>query len=401
MSASSTETERSRHSVAEVFAAFLKLGCVSFGGPIAHLGYFNDEFVKRRGWLHADAYAEAVALCQFLPGPASSQVGMVIGLSRAGVPGALAAWLGFTLPSAVLMILCAYGLGVLGESTAAPWVHGLKIAAVAVVAQALVGMARSLCPDRPRAILAIASAVAVFMVPTVLGQIGVIVAGGLGGWIILKAKPGEGGGLPIRLSIRTAYAALAVFAGLLVGLPFLADDGHVLAELADGLYRTGALVFGGGHVVLPLMQAEVVPRGWMSDSVFLAGYGAAQALPGPLFAFAGYVGTNVEGLGVGGGLLALVAIFLPSLLLLLGVLPFWALMRQHAAMQSVVAGINAAVVGLLAAALLGPVGGGAILGVADLLIALVLFALLMLKRAPSWLIVGLGAVASAVVAALI
>lgn len=384
---------------AEVFVAFLKLGLVSFGGPIAHLGYFNDEFVARRRWLSAAAYAEIVALCQFLPGPASSQVGMTIGLGRAGLAGAAAAWLGFTLPSAILMIAFAYAVrGISGLADAA-WLHGLKIAAVAVVAQAIVVMARTLCPDLKRAVIAVGATVGAILVATALGQIGVLVAGGLLGWAILKDAPGKDSAeIPEGVSKRAALIALSLFFVLLGMLPLAARSGALTADLFDSFYRTGALVFGGGHVVLPLLQRELIPFGWMDTETFLAGYGAAQALPGPLFTIAAFLGTVIA--GGWGGILCLVAIFLPSLLLVVGVVPFWAGLRGHVAARSALQGVNAAVVGILAAAFIDPIVPSAISGAGDIAIAVVLFALLMFARAPSWLVVALAAAASSAAAVL-
>ena len=389
---------------AEVFAAFIKLGVTSFGGPIAHLGYFRDEFVSRRRWLDEESYADIVALCQFLPGPASSQVGITLGLLRAGLAGAMCAWLGFTGPSALAMILFGYGLGAFGDLGHAAWLHGLKIVAVAVVAQAVWGMARSLCPDRARLTLAIGAAVLTLFLPSAISQIGVIALGALIGWRFL---PGDMGGpsvhLHIALSRRTGIASFALFFILLIGLPVLAVavQNHTI-NLLDAFYRSGALVFGGGHVVLPLLQQEVVPPGWISNDGFLAGYGAAQAVPGPLFTFAAYLGTAMQPApsGLLGGLICLVAIFLPSFLLLFGALPFWTDLRKRADIQSALKGINAAVVGLLLAALYTPVWTSAINGPADFAIGLVAFLLLVFWKTPPWLIVIFGALARSAIAGL-
>jgi chromate transporter len=383
------------HQALEVLAAFLKLGCVSFGGPVAHLGYFREEFVGRRQWVDEAAYADVVALCQFLPGPASSQVGMAIGLLRAGALGAVAAWVGFTLPSAVAMILFGYGVAHFGNFASAPWLHGLKIVAVAVVAQAVWAMARKLAPDAPRAALAVAAAVVAFAVPSTLGQVAAIVAGGLVGWRALKIEAAATETpLPFRGSRGWAVAALALFFLLLAALPVAASlgDSQALA-LVDRFYRTGALVFGGGHVVLPLLQAAVVPPGWVSNDAFLAGYGAAQAVPGPLFSFAAYLGTVMQPKphGVAGGLLCLAAIYLPSFLLIGGTLPFWSRLRQNQAMQRALAGVNAAVVGLLLAALYRPVWTSAIFSVGDVVLAVLALLLLTAARVPPWLVVILGA----------
>jgi chromate transporter len=393
-------------SVLEVLRIFTRLGLTSFGGPVAHLGYFRAEFVGRRHWLDEAAYADIVALCQFLPGPASSQVGMSIGILRAGLPGAFAAWVGFTMPSAIALILFGYGVTRFGDLSGAAWLHGLKIVAVAVVAQAVWGMARSLCPDRERATIAVAAAVLALAVPSAFGQVGAIVAGGVIGWAMLgngaTAQPGP----PLAVHLPRSWSVIAAvaFFALLVGLPLLAAA--VPAQpirLFDSFYRSGALVFGGGHVVLPLLQAEVVPPGWVSNDSFLAGYGAAQAVPGPLFTFSAYLGTVAGPAPNGwlGGLICLVAIFLPSFLLLVGALPFWDELRRRPAVQSALRGVNAAVVGLLLAALYRPVWTSAIFSAADFAIGIVAFLLLTLWAVPPWLVVILGAVGASAVAALV
>jgi chromate transporter len=388
--------------VLEVFAVFLRLGLTSFGGPIAHLGYFRDEFVARRKWLDERTYADLVALCQFLPGPASSQVGMAIGIARAGMPGALAAWLGFTAPSAIALVAFAYGVGALGPGSGG-WLHGLKVVAVAVVAQAVWGMARSLTPDRPRITLAVLAALVMLTWPTALGQIGVIVAGAIAGRLLVAPA---GAAVPAALAfpVRRSWAIVAwvLFFGLLAGLPLAARmTGSETLAIIDGFYRTGSLVFGGGHVVLPLLQAEVVPRGWVDNDAFLAGYGAAQAVPGPLFTFAAYLGAvmNAPLTGWVGGLVCLAAIFLPSFLLVVGALPFWDRLRASPAAQSMLAGVNAAVVGLLLAALYDPVWTSAIRGPADFGLGLAAFALLVFWRVPPWAVVALTAAGSAALAA--
>jgi chromate transporter len=391
-----------RGSALEVLGAFLKLGLTSFGGPVAHIGYFRTELVTRRKWLDEATYADMVALSQFLPGPASSQVGIALGLLRAGLPGALCAWLGFTIPSALAMVLFAYGVGRRGELAGAAWLHGLKIVAVAVVAQAVWGMARSLCPDRERASLAVAAAVLALAMPSTLGQLAAILAGGVIGWRLI---PGEvaPAAVPLALPVGrgAAIGALALFFALLVGLPLLAaaTGSHLLA-LVTGFYRSGSLVFGGGHVILPLLEAVVVPPGWIGTDAFLAGYGAAQAIPGPLFTFAAYLGAamSVPPNGWLGGLVCLLAIFLPSFLLVLGALPFWSDLRQRAAVQAAMRGVNASVVGLLLAALYQPVWTSAILGPRDFLIGLVAFLLLVFWRVPPWLVVVLGALAAEIAA---
>jgi chromate transporter len=378
-------------SLLAIFLVFLKLGLTSFGGPVAHLGYFRQEFVARRRWMDEAAYADIVALCQFLPGPASSQVGMALGISRAGLPGALAAWLGFTMPSALALIAFAYGFAALGISTDAGWLHGLKIAAVAVVAQAVLGMGRNLAPDRFRATLAVVAALVVFAWPTAWGQILAIAMGALIGWrflppVTLKAPPA----LSFPISRRMAKGALALFFALLLLLPPLValTHNHPLAVFTS-FFRSGALVFGGGHVVLPLLRNAVVPPGWLSDGAFLAGYGAAQAVPGPLFTFSAYLGAmmRLPPNGFIGGLLCLVAIFLPSFLLVTGALPYWEALRHRTAIQSALRGINAAVVGLLLAALYDPVWTSAIHAKGDFALAAIAFVLLMLwKTPPLWVV---------------
>jgi chromate transporter len=379
----------------EVFVAFLRLGLTSFGGPIAHLGYFRQEFVGRRAWLDEAAYADLVALCQFLPGPASSQVGIGIGLMRAGLPGALAAWSGFTLPSALAMILFGYGIVSFDAAMSGGLLHGLKIAAVAVVAQALWSMGRTLCPDAPRMTLAVLAAITVLAIPSPWSQVGVIAAGGLAGLLLIRAEADDAtGALHVPVSRAAALAALALFAILLVVLPILASlwPGHALA-LGESFFRVGSLVFGGGHVVLPLLQQEVVPPGWVGSEQFLAGYGAAQALPGPLFTFAAFLGTvmNTAPNGWAGAGICLVAIFLPSFLLVIGVLPFWDRLRQLGRARRALLGVNAAVVGLLLAAFYDPVWSSGVRAPADFALALAAFTLLCFWRAPPWLVVALAA----------
>ena len=386
----------------EVLAVFLKLGLTSFGGPVAHIGYFRAELVERRRWLDERSFVDLVALCQFLPGPASSQVGIGAGLLRAGVPGALAAWTGFTLPSALLMVLFAYGLGTLQGALGTGWLHGLKIAAVAVVAQAVWGMAQALCPDRPRATLAVLAAVTVLLVPTAWGQIGAIAAGGLIGLVVLRDAAGAAGSaLHVPIGRGFGLTCLVLFFALLAGLPLLAAavPSQALA-LVDSFYRSGSLVFGGGHVVLPLLQAEVVPPGWVTNDAFLAGYGAAQAVPGPLFTFAAYLGAVMGPWPNGwlGATICLVAVFLPSFLLVFGALPFWAALRDEPRAQAALRGINAAVVGLLLAALYRPVWISAILAPVDFALAVVAFLALAAWKVPPWLVVVLAAVAGGLVA---
>ncbi len=392
-----------RGSASEVFGAFLKLGLTSFGGPVAHIGYFREEFVVRRKWLDERAYADLVALCQFLPGPASSQVGMALGLSRAGYAGALAAWTAFTLPSAVALVLFAYGVANLGGLAGGGWLHGLKVAAVAVVALAVLGMARSLAPDRDRASLAVAAAAITLMIPSAWGQVAAIVAGGLAGITLLKGgAPEDHARLPLTVPKSHAVAALTLFVALLVLLPVLAAGADSQAlKLVDAFYRAGSLVFGGGHVVLPLLQAEVVPTGWMSNDAFLAGYGAAQAVPGPLFTFAAYLGAVMGPApnGLAGALICLVAVFAPSFLLVVGAVPFWEEIRRFPLAQAALRGVNAAVVGLLLAALYHPVWTAGVQSATDYLLAMAAFVLLFLWKTPPWLVVVLCAIAGAVLGA--
>src|SRR5438105_7588096 len=389
-------------SAVPVLLAFLKLGLISFGGPVAHLGYFRDEFVARRKWLDEATYADLVALCQFLPGPASSQVGISIGMLRAGLKGALAAWVGFTMPSALAMIAFAYGVASWADAGRGAWLHGLKIVAVAVVAQAVWNMARTLAPDRERATLAVGAAVLMLALPSTVGQIAVIVVGGFVGWLLLPGDTREDRApLNVPLSRGVAIGALVVFAVLLLGLPVLAGaTASRWLELVDSFYRSGSLVFGGGHVVLPLLQQQVVPPGWIDNDTFLAGYGAAQAVPGPLFTFAAYLGAvmRMPPNGFVGGMLCLLAIYLPSFLLLVGTLPFWNELRRRTAIKSALSGINAAVVGLLLAALYTPVWTSAILKPADFALGLVALLLLMFWKVPPWLVVILRAATAQLIA---
>ncbi|MBB5215367.1 chromate efflux transporter [Parapusillimonas granuli] len=387
-----------------VFLIFLRLGMTSFGGPIAHLGYFRAEFVERRRWLNDRDYSDLVALCQFLPGPSSSQVGMALGLGRAGWPGLLAAWAGFTLPSALALILFAYGIGQYQDLARSGWVHGLKIVAVAVVAQAVWGMARSLCPDRPRAAMAILAALLTLAAPTAAGQVAAIVGAGLAGrWVL---KPPQPAGAQVHqtypVSRRAGIVALLLFALPLAGLPlWAAVSGSPTATLLDGVYRAGALVFGGGHVVLPLLQATVVPGGAVSSADFLAGYGAAQAVPGPLFTFAAYLGAIAEGTlnGWRGGLAWLALIFLPAFLVLAAALPFWNRLRLRPGVRAAMAGINAGVVGILLSALYDPLWTGAIHGKADFALALAAFGLLVFGRVSPVAVVALAGMAGWLMAA--
>ena len=374
-----------------LFLIFLRLGLTSFGGPAAHLGYFRDEFVKRRGWLDEHTYSDIVALCQFLPGPGSSQVGIAIGRMRGGVRGALAAWFGFTLPSVVLLVAFAYGYAHLDTAFSVRLLHGLKLAAVAVVAQAVWSMGRALCPDKTRASIAVVSTALVVTLGATHGQIVAILLAGLSGAVLLKIST-DVPDAPVGMPGTRAEASVCIvaFLTLLFGLPVLSAlfPGYAL-ELFSGFFRVGSLVFGGGHVVLPLLQAVVVPRGWVSTNEFLAGYGAAQAIPGPLFTFAAFLGAVGKGTPSGpvGAALATVAIFLPSFLLVGAALPLWGKLRAFTSMRRAMAGINASVVGILLAALYDPVWISAVHGASDF--ALAAFALLLLTwwRMPSWAVV--------------
>lgn len=392
------ETAR-QGSAGEVFSTFLKLGLTSFGGPIAHLGYFRQELVVRRKWIDEAGYADLVALCQFLPGPASSQVGFALGLMRGGALGALAAWTAFTLPSAIALVLFAMSAAAFEGVAGSGLIHGLKLVAVAIVAQAVWGMARSLCPDKERASIAVAAVLIVVLVAGSFGQVGAIVVGGLAGLWVCRGDPATTvGHLHFGVSRSAAYLALATFCVLLIGLPLVAGTSQGVATF-DAFYRAGSLVFGGGHVVLPLLEAEVVRSGWVSQDAFLAGYGAAQAIPGPLFTFAAYLGSvmTVGPTGIAGAAIALTAVFLPGLLLVVGVLPFWDTLRARPAAQAAMRGANAAVVGVLAAALYSPVWTSAILTPVDFAIALTGFVLLTVWHAPPWIVVVLLAAAGVAV----
>jgi chromate transporter len=386
----------------------LKLGCTAFGGPVAHLGFFRQEFVAKRRWLDDAAFADLVALCQFLPGPASSQVGLALGWRRAGYAGALCAWLGFTLPSAVLMLAFAYGVSRWNNLSHSGWMHGLKLAAVAVVAQAFWLMAKRLCPDGPRMMIALTAVALLISMPTSWMQLAVIGSGALAGLALRRtfAKGPKDTTMAVATN-STAIAGkrfaglnwLAAFFILLLALPLavrLWPMGWL--QVVDAFYRVGAMVFGGGHVVLPLLERATVGRGWLDHDTFLSGYGAAQALPGPLFTFAAFLGSslNIGPGGVVGGVVALSAIYAPSIFLIFGVLPHWERLRRMATAQALLAGTNAAVVGLLAAALYSPIGTSALTDGRSWVVAVVAFGALMFAKLPPWLVVGLCAVAGRV-----
>lgn len=389
--------------VLEVFIVFLRLGLTSFGGPVAHLGYFREEIVARRGWLDEAAYVDLVALCQFLPGPASSQVGIALGIKRAGLPGGLAAWLGFTAPSAALLVLFAYGVAHFGDLESAGWLGGLKAAAVAVVALAVWGMAGSLCPDRPRAAIAIAATVGVLAWPTSWGQLLVIAVAGIIGWAFLQSgQPDDRREQQFRVSRALGVVCLVMLGVILVGVPVIqrvvgsAAISETL-QVFDSFFRAGSLVFGGGHVVLPLLKELVVTPGWVTSSEFIAGYGAAQAVPGPLFTFSAYLGASLDVAnapsGWPGGLFALAAMFLPSFFLVIGAVPFWDRLRGWRSFGGALRGTNAAVVGLLLAALYDPVWTSAIHQAEDFALALLALGLLAIWKWPPWLVVVLSALA--------
>jgi len=385
------------HSPFEVLRVFLKLGLISFGGPIAHIGYFRGEFVTRRRWLDDVAYTDLVALCQFLPGPASSQVGFSIGLMRAGYLGGVAAWIGFTLPSAIALVIFAYGAQQLMGPVGLGLLHGLRLVSVAIVAQALFGMARTLCPDRQRASIGTLAMLLTLYGGSFIAQIGAILLGGVAGLLFCRAPARNSTAqMPIPVSRRVGVASLTIFILLLVGLPLVLRFGsHPSIALFDAFYRSGALVFGGGHVVLPLLRDAFVAPGWVSDSTFLSGYGAAQAVPGPLFTFAAYLGAVVGPTphGVAGAALGLIGIFLPGMLVLMGALPFWETLRARAGAQAAMRGVNAAVVGLLGAALYNPLWTSSVNTTGDLSVALMGFVLLTAWRArPLWVVI-LGAIA--------
>lgn len=382
-----------RRPVANVFRVFLMLGLTSFGGPVAHIGYFRNAFVVQRKWLSDTAYADLVALCQFLPGPASSQVGMAIGLQRAGYAGLLAAWAAFTLPSAILLVAFAYGASMLDPTAGAGWIGGLKAAAVGVVAHAVLGMAQSLTPDRERATLAVLAMIVALLTPTAAGQVLAIALGGLAGFAWLKpAQPklARQDAFLVPVSRTAGAALLALFSILLAGLPLLAAaTADPVIAMTDSFYRAGSLVFGGGHVVLPLLQADVVASGHVGEQAFLAGYGAAQAVPGPLFSFAAYLGAiyQTPPTGVLGAAIALIAIYLPSGLLVVGALPFWEKLRDATLARRAMMGVNAAVVGLLAAALYDPVFTAGVTSAPAMAIAAAAFVALSAWKVPAWAVV--------------
>ena len=378
-------------SLLEILMVSTRLGLTSFGGPVAHLGYFHEEYVRRRKWMDEKSYADLVALCQFLPGPASSQVGIGVGLMRGGLLGGLFAFLGFTLPSVLALIIFAIILQGFDIGDAG-WIHGLKIVAVAVVAHAILGMAQKLTPDLHRKTIALLALAATLLWQTAFTQIGVIIVAGILGYILFKSHTAaEDDRMTFSLSKSVGYISLALFFGLLILLPILREATSLnWIAMFDSFYRSGSLVFGGGHVVLPLLEREFVPTGWLSEEAFLAGYGAAQAVPGPLFTFAAYIGAIIDGWQ--GGLLATAAIFLPAFLLILGTLPFWDALRRNSKISRALMGVNAAVVGILIAAFYHPIWTSSILEPIDFVFAAVLFSMLVYWKLAPWIVVVTGAV---------
>lgn len=374
------------HTYIEIIKASTKLGLMSFGGPAAHIGYFREEYVKKRQWLDDKMYADLVALCQFLPGPASSQVGIAVGLMRGGMLGGILSWIGFTLPSVLILMAFAWLISSTGSFDSG-WIKGLKIVAVAVVAHALLGMGKSLTPDKTRITLAMVAAVLTLLIPTAIGQIAVIVGAGFAGYTMYrKEKAPEPISMPLTFGKRTGIVAWCIFFVLLIGLPLLRPFVQSsLFAIFDIFYRVGSIVFGGGHVVLPMLEREVVPAGWMDAETFIAGYGAAQAVPGPLFTLAGYLGQLMQ--GPAGVAVAVFAIFLPSFLLVIGTLPFWSAIRSKSSVQAALKGVNAAVVGILLAALYNPVFISSIGSAYDFAVAIIAFTLLFFYKLPPWIVV--------------
>jgi chromate transporter len=386
-------------SALEVLGVSTKLGLTSFGGPIAHLGYFHNEYIRKRKWMDERTYADLVALCQFLPGPASSQVGIGIGLMRSGLLGGIAAFIGFTLPSVIALVLFAFLLQGFDIGHAG-WIHGLKIVAVAIVAHAILGMAQKLTPDRNRASIAIFVAIITLLWQTALSQVILILIAGVVGLFLYKnVKIPDLAEIKVSISKAFAIGCLSLFFGLLLLLPLLRElTSFYWVAVFDSFYRAGSLVFGGGHVVLPLLERELVPMGWIDQETFLAGYGATQAVPGPLFTFAAYLGAMMNGWM--GAIIATFAIFLPAFLLVAGTLPFWDALRRKPNVQGALFGINAAVVGILVAALYDPIWTSTILASVDFALAALLFGMLVFWKLPPWIIVITGAIGGTLIAIL-
>lgn len=388
----STKQKNERGSLLEILLVSTRLGFTSFGGPVAHLGYFHEEYIRRRKWMDEKSYADLVALCQFLPGPASSQVGIGIGVMRAGLLGGFLAFIGFTLPSVIALIVFALLLHSFGFDGSG-WIHGLKIVAVVVVAHAILGMAKNLTPDIQRKTIALFAIIATLLWQTAYTQVGVIILAGVIGFLLFKQQTidNDASSVEFPLSKQFGIACLTLFFGLLILLPILREvTSFQWIALFDSFYRAGSLVFGGGHVVLPLLEREFVPTGWLTEEQFLAGYGATQAVPGPLFTFAAYIGTVISGWQ--GGLLATAAIFLPAFLLILGTLPFWNVLRKNTTVKGVFMGVNAAVVGILISALYDPIWTSSILSTVDFAFAALLFSMLVFWKLPPWVIVLVGAI---------
>jgi len=384
----------------EIFLISLRLGLTSFGGPVAHLAYFQDEYVKRRKWLDDKSFADLIALCQFLPGPASSQVGISIGMVRGGIIGGICSWIGFTLPSVIALVI--FALAINGTSIeGASWVSGLKLVAVAVVAHAIMNMGKKLTPDLPRITIAMITAFILLFYQTALSQIALIIIAGIVGIMLFQNKElPQGNDVGLTYKKRTGIISLSLFFILLIGIPFVASwSSSIYVTIFDTFYRVGSIVFGGGHVVLPLLEAEVVPNGFISKEMFLAGYGATQAVPGPMFTFASFIGTVMS--GVSGAVVATIAMFLPSFFLLVGVLPFWDDLRKVKRVRAALLGVNAAVVGLLVAALYDPIWTSAITSSKDVAVSLAAFTLLYFWKVPAWLVVILTVLGNVVISLMI
>ncbi|MFC5591574.1 chromate transporter [Sporosarcina soli] len=386
-----TNSKRGFKALLEILFVSTRLGLTSFGGPTAHLGYFHEEYVRRRRWMDEKSYADLVALAQFLPGPASSQVGIGIGVMRAGVLGGIISFIGFTLPSVVALILFALLLNGFDIGNAG-WIHGLKIVAVVVVAHAILGMAKNLTPDLKRKAIALFALVSTLLWQTAFTQVGVILVAALFGFLLFKKhKENEEVSSQFPIGKSVSAICLLLFFGLLFLLPVIREvTGSYWVAMFDSFYRSGSLVFGGGHVVLPLLEQELVPNGWISEEAFLAGYGATQAVPGPLFTFAAYLGAVMKGWQ--GGLVATIAVFLPAFLLILGALPFWDALRNNPKIKGAILGVNAAVVGILISALYQPIWTSSILAPIDFALAAILFSMLVYWKLPPWMIVVAGAI---------
>lgn len=382
---------KQKHSLLEILGASLKLGLTSFGGPVAHLGYFKNEYIDKRKWLDDKTYADIIALCQFLPGPASSQAGIAIGILRGGLLGGIISWIGFTIPSVLILMLFAQAFQAFSIGDA-NWIASLKIVAAAVVLHAILGMGKSLTPDKPRIAIAIIAMFIMLWFPSAIVQIAVIFGAGILGYFLFSRNTASKvEAFTVSINKVQGIIALSIFLLLLIVLPIMAIlFNNQYISIFDTFFRVGSIVFGGGHVVLPLLEQEVVPNGFLTSNEFLAGYGMAQAVPGPLFTFASYIGTMMS--GIAGGLIATVAMFFPSFLLIIGAIPFLSELRQKRSFQGILAGVNASVVGILLAAFYNPVFSSAITDAKDFSLAVILFALLYMWKTPAWLIVVIGVV---------